>query len=197
MQSDTRTKSVFRDENQAAKEGSERARQKGRRERPEIIQLEMFLPRSRDTRNSLFGANQSESTYYWLKEQPVVSMPEQLARDWSSRAVERFFADWTKVPCEDGISIGCELDLPILYSSTMRNSILWLAVDTMALAHVGHLEPRGLSEPRGALKRYGETLSALYELAYDNRAFAGVDVIAGILLLDTFEVRPPTLIPKA
>lgn len=190
MQSNPRSESVFRDENQAAKRGSERARQQRRRERPEFIPLEVALPTEQVARRDAPSASdESDKRYFWLNEQAIATIPEPLPRDQNARVVERFFIDWTAISREDGISSGRELDLPISYSSTEQKSILWLAVDTMALAHVGRLQSRRLSEPRGALSRYGEALSALYEMAYDDVAFASNDAIIAILLLDTFKVR--------
>lgn len=191
MQSEPRGESVFRDENQAARRGSERARQQRRRPKPEFIPLEMASSSEHSEAQAMSSrSDENGNVLFWLNEKTAAAVPEPLPRDRAIRVVERFFVDWTAVSRDDGISTGRELDLPILYSCSMQKSILWLAVNTMALAHVGRLQSRRLSEPRGALSRYGESLSALYQLAHDDQAFANKDVVAGILLLDTFEVRP-------
>lgn len=125
-----------------------------------------------------------------------MSIPEALPRNRSLRAIERFFINWISITCGYAISIGRELDLPILYSAIPAESLLLLAVDTIALAHVSYFVSRRLSEPQGALRRYGEALNVLCELAYDNRAFVSVEVIAGILLLNAFELYLSFPTPK-
>jgi hypothetical protein len=48
--------------------------------------------------------------YPWLNEQAISEIPESLQNDLESRAVERFFINWTLYPGNDGTIPGKAVD---------------------------------------------------------------------------------------
>lgn len=184
---------VFRNQNQAAQQGSERARQEIRRKRPEVIPLRLAASSSASTLlhapaslASEVPDTQPHEHYRGLRDREIAVLPQPIARDPGTRAVERFFIDWTSLSRHDGVAAGHEHDVPNLYSNANPDSILWFAARAMAFAHVNR---RGLiKDSSSALHLYGEALAGLRSLTFDGYAFANDDVLAGLLLVDAFEV---------
>lgn len=124
--------------------------------------------------------------YYWLNDTALAQVPEPLKRDLETRAIERFFLDWTLHPTNKGLTPGYMHDLPALFASTSSGSVLWTAVRAVAFA--GLKGYNGGSFSRRARQSYGAALTRMRSIANDNRRLAEDHTLAALLLIDSFEL---------
>ena len=75
-----------------------------------------------------------QALYYWLNSASLSRLSAPLRRDVETRAIERFFLDWTLTPSNDGRSPGYMYDLPALCSTAQPGTVLWHAVRAIAFA---------------------------------------------------------------
>lgn len=118
-------------------------------------------------------------------------MPAPLAIDIKTRAVERFFINWTLHPSNHGVSPGHMHNLPFLYAGAAPDSVLWLAVRAMAFADmrnetlVGNVDVPFHVEAR---QHYGAALARTRVIVGEDGGLANDEVLNAILLIDDFEV---------
>jgi hypothetical protein len=99
---------IFRNENEAAQKNSQRAR-RGRRQdlvaeassSVTIGRHDQQLQTTPDVENEVL-----QQHYLWLNERALAEIPQPLKRDVETRAVERFFVNWTLYPSNHGESPG-------------------------------------------------------------------------------------------
>lgn len=126
--------------------------------------------------------------YPWLNEQTLAEVPRSLERDVETRAVDRFFINWTLYPGNDGVSPGHMHNLYPLYLNALPGSVLWLAVRAVAWADMRHESVGDTPFNIKARQYYGAALSRLRVAAYEEQRLANDQVLAAILLIDNFEV---------
>ena len=127
--------------------------------------------------------------YSWLNDRALRDIPNHLQEDLESRAVDRFFVNWTLYPSNDGVLLGFMHYLPTLYLIAPPGSILWLAVRTLAFADLRHQRTGDSSFLTKTLEYYGAALTLLKTLADDEQSLDNGHVLAAILLIDNFEVQ--------
>lgn len=127
-------------------------------------------------------------SYPWLNDVALTQVPEPLRRDFQTRAVERFFVNWTLNPDNDGVSPGHMSELPSLYHSSPPESFLWHAVRATAFADMHQRGTTGNSFSSMALQHYGISLHRLRTIARYEQGLSSDHVLAGLLLIDNFEV---------
>ena len=129
--------------------------------------------------------------YPWLNQRALATLPEPLKRDLETRAVERFFVEWTLRPKDDGTSpdAGFMQFLPMLYYDAPRESVLWYTVRAMAFADMGHIR-NGEDVPFNvkAQRDYGTALLRMRVAVEDRRELGSDRTLAALLLIDSFEV---------
>lgn len=106
---------IFRDENEVARRNSRRARrQQGEGSVMPVTQSRSFnsasLNWSTGAADNMVGPSLLQQQYPWLNEQALAEVPEPLKRDVETRAVERFFVNWTLHPSNHGRSPGKHID---------------------------------------------------------------------------------------
>jgi len=183
---------MFREENQVAQRNSERARRKRTDERPYTIPFETISPPATQEQQTQASTKTSDSDlqwqYLWLNERALAEIPGPLKRDPETRAVDRFFVSWILYPHNDGVSPGHLHDLPMLYLSAPRESVLWYAVRAVAFADMRGARVENIPFYIKARQQYGAALLHLREIAHSEQRLANDRVLAAILLIDSFEV---------
>jgi hypothetical protein len=179
---------IFRNENEAAQRNSERARRGPSKNRLPRISFKIIPSQKQHTQVSTDVADQHlHQLYPWLNYRALAEAPKPLRGGLETRAVDRFFLNWTLHP-NDGVSPGHMHDLPMLYLSAPPESILWLAVRAMAFADMRHSRSEDTPFTTKALRHYGAALSLLRTIAVDEQSLADDRVLAALLLVDNFEV---------
>ena len=184
---------MFLDENEVARRNSERARRPRGDVRvvatsssvmPLWMQQQLRLPEPSTEDNTGAGLRQR---FPWLNDVALAGVPEPLKNDLETRAVERFFVNWTLYPSNDGVSPGHMHNLPVLYASSPSDSVLWLAVRAMAFADIRCYTQTAFSTR--ARESYGAALTRMREIAGNEQRLADDRILAALLLIDNFEVR--------
>ena len=177
---------IFRNENAVAQRNSKRARRERRHVAPmRAAQQKLFEQSSNTSSDSeLFDPQAINSL---LRKEAFSEPSGPLKRDLAARAVERLFVDWILAPHKDTSSPGHMHDLPQLYYSS-PDSILCPAVDALAFAHLKGAQSDNLSFKIRARRSYGAALSRLRDLAGDDTNIRRNEVLAALLLIDSFEV---------
>ncbi|KAK9365301.1 hypothetical protein V1509DRAFT_407381 [Lipomyces kononenkoae] len=179
---------IFRDENEAAQRNSERARRGPGKNHLPPISFKIIPSQKQQTQLSTDVPDLDlQQLYPWLNHRALAVVPKPLRRDLETRAVDRFFLNWTLHPCNDGVSLGHMHDLPMLYLSAPPESILWLAVRAMAFADMRHHRSEDTPFTTKALRHYGAALSLLRTIAVDEQRLADDRVLTALLLVDNFE----------
>lgn len=128
-----------------------------------------------------------QKLYYWLSESAMaVDLPQPIRRDVETRAVERFFLDWTLSPSNDGLSPGYLYNLPALYASAQPGSVLWHAVRAVAFADFRAYDNGSFGLK--ARQSYGAALTRMRILTEDNKKLVHDRILAALLLIDIFEL---------
>jgi hypothetical protein len=102
---------VFRDENEVARRNSQRARgQPGQsfNTQWEVSDSANFASQGWPYHAAIatIGSSRLQQQYSWLSDHALATVPEPLKRDVETRAVERFFVNWTLHPSNHGGSPG-------------------------------------------------------------------------------------------
>ena len=184
---------IFRDENEVSRRNSERARRRPRGSRIPTIPLDV-TPSQASWEQQMQVSTDIPSPdlqlqYSWLNKSSLGNVSEPLKRDLESRAVDRFFVNWTLYPLNDGASTGYMHDLPMLYLSATPGSVLWQAVRAIAFADMKHAGAGESTFHVMARQHYGLTLSRIRAAAHEEQELVNDHVLAAILLIDNFEVR--------
>jgi len=129
-----------------------------------------------------------QQQYPWLNERALAEVPEPLKRDLETRAVERFFVNWTLHPSNHGASPGHMHDLPMLYLSAPPDSILWLAVRAVAFADMRNESAGNVPFYIKARQHYGAALNSTRMMIHNQQDLANDRVLSAILLIDNFEL---------
>ena len=184
---------IFRDENAVSQRNSERARRRPRTDRIPRIPLDATPSQANWEQQTQASTNVPDSDlqfqYSWLNERSIADVPGPLKKDLETRAVDRFFVNWTLYPLNDEASTGYMHDLPMLYLSAPPKSILWQAVRAVAFADMKHASAGESNFYIMARQHYGATLSRIRAAALEEQELANDYVLAAILLIDNFEVR--------
>jgi hypothetical protein len=182
---------VFRNENEVAQRNSERARRE-RRESPLVTSYDIApAPEAQQQIPGPSSAIQDldlSEDFPWLNQRALAEVPRPLARDLETRAVERFFVNWTLYPNNDGVSLGYMQDLPLLYYGAPQKSVLWYAVRALAFADLKDALAGDTPFYIKARRNYGSALGCMRETALNRQELAHDRVLAAILLIDNFEV---------
>jgi hypothetical protein len=141
--------------------------------------------------------------FAWLSRRAMQTLPEPLKRDLESRAIDRFFGNWTLYPRNDGFSAsggGYLTDLhncyQTLYGKELPNgseslSVLWLAVRAVAYADMARSTSSGWAPPDTfalkARRYYGAALARLRVMVTDPEFLRRDCTLAALLLIDNFE----------
>ena len=105
-----------------------------------------------------------------------------------TRALDRFFVNWTLYPLNDGVSPGYMHDLPMLYLSATPESVLWLAVRAVAFADMKHATVGEIGFYIMARQHYGAALSRIRAAAHEEQELTNDHILAATLLIDNFEI---------
>ncbi|KAF2106441.1 hypothetical protein BDV96DRAFT_617327 [Lophiotrema nucula] len=175
---------VFRNENEVAKRNSRRARGQ-RRQSPEAALVSLQAEQSSPNPEEPFNVSDHRlrESYPWLNYWALTQIPNSLKRDAETRAIERFFVNWTLYPDNRGLSPGYMDDLPRLYYSTEADSVLWSSVRAVAYADIG-----GGSFQVKARQQYGTALNQMRVIANDQQQIASDTTLYATLLMDDFEL---------
>ena len=187
---------IFMDENQRAQRNSERARRE--RQTPLVSPLSFELEPASTSQSTMPQVQASTQThafdfkeiYPWLEQRYLTQIPRNLSQDLESRAVDRFFNAWTLFPCNKGLSPGHMHELPMLYFSAPSESILWHALRAIAFAALKYQYAGDTPFTTKALRHYGSALRHLQDIVDDEPMLADDRILAAMLLIDSFEVRP-------
>ena len=118
----------------------------------------------------------------------LAEVPGPLKKDLETRAVERFFVNWTLYPENDGTSPGHMHNLHSLYSTVLPGSVLWLAVRAVAFADMRLPDVGEIPFHIKARESYGAALVRLRDVVTEQKEFVDNRVLAALLLIDNFEV---------
>ena len=184
---------IFRSENEVAQRNSERARREQRTVHAYPIP---FGEASFSATDEVGQASEPTSIDYpglqyqypWLNDHTLATIPTSLTLDRDTRAVDRFFVNWTLYPRNDGLSLGHMHTLQSLYLSVPPESVLWLAVRAMAFADIRQCSTFGNEYHIKARRHYGKALTCMRECVDDSREALDDPVLAAVLLIDDFEV---------
>lgn len=183
---------IFRDENEASQRNSERARRRPRDDRVLTVPIDVTpsgLGWGQQTQAFTDARNPHlQLQYLWLNERSLSDVKGPLKRDPETRAVDRFFVNWTLYPLNKGASTGYMHDLPALYFSAPPKSALWQAVRAVAFADMNRANTGRNDFQTMARQCYGATLSRIRAAAQEEQELANDHVLAAILLIDNFEV---------
>lgn len=127
-----------------------------------------------------------KSLYPWLNTRALADVPEPLRRDLESRAVDRFFVNWT---LHSGSSAGHMDFLPALYHGSAADSTLWHAVRALAFADLKAPLSENVPYPVRARRSYGAALRGIRNSIANGEELATDGIFASLLLIDSFEVR--------
>ena len=184
---------AFRDETTNAQRLSERARRTTGQGRTPTTQFEIDFPPSTQQQHGEPSSSGLDpylrSQYSWLNEQAVAELPEPLKRDIETRAVERFFVDWTVYPSEG--SPGHMHHLPMLYENALPDSLLRLAVRAVAFADMKHARDQdNVPFDIRAQRSYGAALARMREVTDNKQELTDDRVLAALLAIDYYELLP-------
>ncbi|KAF2673700.1 hypothetical protein BT63DRAFT_431674 [Microthyrium microscopicum] len=184
---------VFRDENEVAKRNSKRARgERGQsfNRSGEASSSSSIVPRGRQAlaADNVPDIETLQRQFLWLNQRALAEIPEPLKRDVETRAIERFFINWTLHPSNDGGSPGHMHNLPALYSATQPDSVLWHAVRAVAFAEVRNQSIDNVPFNVKARQQYGAALNSVRTIVTNENDIANDRVLSAILLLDNFEL---------
>ncbi|KAH8899986.1 hypothetical protein GQ53DRAFT_676167 [Thozetella sp. PMI_491] len=180
---------IFRDENEVARRNSQRARRQQRHtpvamapSPTETIQQSHQLQAGATRLADLLQPQSS-----WYNQRAIAEVPAPLRRDVETRAVERFFVNWTLHPSNHA-SAGHMHDLPSLFQGAQPDSALYLAVRAVAFADMKNESAEGVPFYIKARQQYGATLNRVRAMV-NNRDDLGSDqVLSAMLLIDNFEL---------
>ena len=173
---------LFFNENDRARRNSQRARGEcGQR----AIQLPIVSGQVLQIR-PLVTSPQHE--HPWFKRTALNDIPGPLKRDLETRAVDRFFVNWTLYPRNDGMSLGYMYDLPTLYNSAPSESTLWHAIRAIAFADIKYERDKDVTFSYKARKSYGAALKSIRQIATDDQILLSDTILAALLLIDEFEI---------
>lgn len=188
----TDTGYIFRDENARSQRNSERARKEGREAQAPAISFIVQPAQGADEQQPQTPEDDLDpdlkSQYPWLNDRTLAEGLALQKTDAETRAVDRFFVNWTLYPGNEGQSPGHMHHLLPLYRSAPPQSVLWLAVHALACADMRHESVEGIPFNIRARQYYGAALSLLREVAHEGQGLANDQVLAAILLIDNFEV---------
>ncbi|KAK3683173.1 hypothetical protein LTR37_020486 [Vermiconidia calcicola] len=176
---------LFLAENEVAQRNSMLARRPRSLGRGQIVANSSPSQTSEDPQPSELPTEGSRKLYYWLNDTALAEVPGPLKRDTETRAVERFFLDWTLNPTNDGVAPGYMHDLPLLYASAAPGSVLWHAVRAVAFADLKDYDRGSFSSK--ARQNYGGALTRMRSIAEDSQRLAEDRILAALLLIDNFE----------
>ncbi|KAI9737249.1 MAG: hypothetical protein M1818_005781 [Claussenomyces sp. TS43310] len=182
---------IFRDENEIAQRNSERARREVRGVQVPVIPLDIIPSQATEESQPQASTDILDPglrlQYSWLNDRALAEVPGPLKRDLESRAVDRFFVNWTLYPGNDGASPGHMQSLSPLYFNAPPHSVLWLAVWAVACADMKHEIVGDTPFHIKARQYYGAALSRLRVVAQE-QSLVNDQVLAAILLIDDFAV---------
>lgn len=138
------------------------------------------------------GSSRLQQQYSWLNDYALATVPEPLKRDVETRAVERFFVNWTLHPSNHGglpgelillsrreilhlvimliiIYKGYMHELPILFLSVQQDSVLWLAVRAVAFAGIRNESAGNVSFHTKSRQHYGAALNRMRTVLNDQQ----------------------------
>lgn len=147
------------------------------------------MPQVSPTEQADVNASALQAHYNWLNERALAALPAQVIRDGETRAVERFFANWIVYPSE--LSAGYMHHLPALYEQTDSKSILYQSVRAVAFADVRRLSSGSREYELKGLQSYGAAITSLRTIVQEPSSFKNDQILAALLLIDTFEVDIP------
>jgi len=179
---------IFRDENETAQVGSRRAR---REPRTRTALYEVGPSRTigeEQTREETPDLTVLQRHFPWLNAVGLAEVSGPLKRDLETRAVERFFVNWTLYPENDGTSPGHMHNLHSLYSTVLPGSVLWLAVRAVAVADMRRPDGGEIPFHIKARQYYGAALVRLRDVLNEQKEVVDDHVLAALLLIDNFEV---------
>ena len=187
---------MFRDENSAARRNSQRARREGGFAGPSHIgPLQMSLWKEQAQPRDEVDPD-IKHQLPWLNAHALAELPGPLKRDVKARAVDRFFVNWILYPGPTGTSHGHLHNLPVLYQDAQPGSVLWHAVRAVAFADMRHIWDGGVYFSTEARRSYGAALTGIRAHAANENELTTDQVLAALLLVDSFEVRIPLLCPR-
>ncbi|KIW26162.1 hypothetical protein, variant [Cladophialophora immunda] len=182
---------MFRDENEASQKNSERARREVREGKAPAMSFDVLPSQVLQEQHPQASTHVVEPglllQYPWLSDRALAEVPGPLKRDVETRAVARFFVNWTLYPGNDGVVPGHMHDLYPLYLSAPPGSVLWLAVRAVACADMRHESVGDTPFHIKARQYYGAALNGLRVVAHEEHRLASDQVLAAILLIDNFE----------
>lgn len=157
------------------------------------------------------GSSRLQQQYSWLSDHALATVPEPLKRDVETRAVERFFVNWTLHPSNHGGSpgefivpdqrglpvflilltitcVGYMHELPMLFLSVQQDSVLWLAVRAVAFADIRNENTGNVSFHTKSRQHYGAALNRMRTVINDQQNLGDDKILFSMLLIDNFEV---------
>lgn len=157
------------------------------------------------------GSSRLQQQYSWLSDHALATVPEPLRRDVETRAVERFFVNWTLHPSNHGgspgefsllgqweipvslilltiIYSGYMHELPMLFLSAQQDSVLWLAVRAVAFADIRNENTGNVSFHTKSRQHYGAALNRMRTVINDQQNLGDDRILFSMLLIDNFEV---------
>lgn len=185
----TDTPDAFRNENVAAKQGSEKAR-RGRKPKPERIPLEIL------TTPSTPGSSRLPTTLQetWPREPRSASAHSTehptgpLPRAVVTRAVERLFVSWVSSIPASGRPASRSDVVITLYSTTLPGSVLWFAVHALAVAELSWSASDCINGCPGPLVSYGNFLKKMQTVLLDQEQISSDESLVAFLVIGIFEV---------
>lgn len=185
----TQRQFLFRDETIIAQKLSERARGQPSSTASAPLAAPVTSESSAESSKSPPGAFDTpdlQRQYPWLNEHAIAEIPEPLKRDIETRAIERFFVDWTVHPSK--VSPGHMHHLPMLYESAPAESVLPLVVQAVAFADRRNArDSKNETFAVKAQRSYVAALARMRAIADNGENFADDRVLAALLLFDCYE----------
>lgn len=178
---------VFRDETTTARVLSERARGTSSNTGRAPLAATDVAERSIRPSSQIGDAADLQPYFPWLNERAIAQIPEPLKRNIETRAIERFFVDWTMHP--SSVSPGHMHHLPMLYESAPAGTVLPLVVQAVAFADTRNTyDSDDVPFAVKAQRSYGAALARMRTIADNEENFASDRVLAALLLFDCYEV---------
>lgn len=157
------------------------------------------------------GSSRLQQQYSWFSDHALAAIPEPLRRDVETRAVERFFVNWTLHPSNHGgspgefsqlgqweilvflilltiIYLGYMHELPMLFMNAQEDSVLWLAVRAVAFADIRNENTGNVSFHTKSRQHYGAALNRMRAVINDQQNLGDDRILFSMLLIDNFEV---------
>lgn len=79
-------------------------------------------------------------------------------------------------------------ELPILFQSAERDSVLWLAVRALAFADLKNETSGDIPFQTKARQHYGAALSRMRSVVYNQQDLSNDEILFSMILIDNFEV---------